>query len=79
MCLCMGVADIHATVVGVQVTGHQVFAAQGPQLYSLVVLGSFTGSLASAYNPAGSNVTSSDCSLLVPQITAGPTGVTGNQ
>lgn len=62
-----------------QVAAHQVFEAQGPQPYSLVVLGSFAGSLASSYNPAGSGVTTDDCSLLVPQITGGPQGVTGNQ
>ena len=62
-----------------QVNAYQVFAAQGPQPYALVVLGKFTGTLASESNPVnGGNSTTGSCQIVLAQITAGPTGLTND-
>lgn len=43
-----------------------------PQLFSLVVQGSFNGELESDYNPGWTKATTTSCSLPVAQITSAP-------
>ena len=62
-----------------QVDGYRVFAAQGPQPYALVVLGKFTGVLASPSNPVnGAATLSGDCQIVAAEITAGPSSLTNS-
>lgn len=62
--------DLDAGLVVITVAGYNI--PFGPQLYSLVVQGSFTGQLESTYNPAWNGVTSTMCSLPVARISSAP-------
>ena len=63
----------------VQVAAHSVFAPYGPQPYSLVALGAFTGQLASAANPASTNDSAQSCQVVAATITLGPSALTNTQ
>ena len=49
-----------------------------PQLFSLVVQGSFSGELESQYNPGWTGATTTSCSLPVAQITSAPAVLSNN-
>lgn len=60
---------------------YQVFSTHGPQPYALAVLGKFSGTLASASNPAkqeGPSAQSATCRIVVVAITDGPQGLTNS-
>lgn len=62
-----------------KVSAFKVFPAQGPQPYALVVLGLFSGVLASPNNPVnGGNSSSGHCGVVVTRISSGPSGLTNN-
>ena len=60
-------------IVLITVTGYNV--PKGPQNYSLAVQGDFKGVLASPRNPSWNRTSAGNCSLPLPQITAGPLGL----
>ncbi|DBA90044.1 TPA: Signal peptide peptidase-like 2A [Trebouxia sp. C0005] len=63
--------NLDAGLVVIKVTAYSAIQ-YGPQLYSLVVQGSFTGQLESTYNPAWNSVTTTVCSLPVAHISSAP-------
>ncbi len=63
--------NLDAGLVVIKVTAYSAIQ-YGPQLYSLVVQGSFTGQLQSTYNPAWNGVTTTICSLPVAHISSAP-------
>ncbi|KAK9815878.1 hypothetical protein WJX72_011193 [[Myrmecia] bisecta] len=73
----VAISYLPAGQVAIEVSAHQVFAAEGPQPYALVVLGQFEGTLASPSNPVGGGTnTSGTCQIVVANITSGPLGLT---
>ena len=63
--------NLDAGLVVIKVSAYSAIQ-YGPQLYSLVVQGSFTGQLQSTYNPAWNGVTATVCSLPVAHISSAP-------
>lgn len=67
-------------IPNLQVDAYKVYFGQGAQPYSLVVLGSFQGTLASPSNPVnGGKLTSGECQVALAQITSGPSGLTNSK
>lgn len=67
------------TFLELQVKGFRV--AVGPQPYALVVIGAFTGVLASPANPvngAAQGSSNGTCQIVVAVITDGPVGLTNH-
>ncbi len=63
-----------------QVNAFQTFVTHGPQAYALVVLGKFSGILASPGNPAnGGTAPPGTCHIIVTTITGGPQGLTNQR
>ncbi|KAL0037541.1 hypothetical protein WJX77_001610 [Trebouxia sp. C0004] len=63
--------NLDAGLVVIKVSAYSAIQ-YGPQLYSLVVQGSFTGQLQSTYNPAWNGATTTSCSLPVAHISSAP-------
>ena len=65
--------NLGAGLVVITVTAFRIKAyPYSPQLFSLVVQGSFTGELESEYNPGWSKTTTTSCTLPVAHITSAP-------
>ena len=63
--------NLDAGLVVIKVTAYSAIQ-YSPQLYSLVVQGSFSGQLQSTYNPAWTGTTTTVCSLPVAHISSAP-------
>lgn len=71
--------NLGAGLVIITVTAFRIKAyPYSPQLFSLVVQGSFTGELESEYNPGWSRTTTTSCTLPVAQIKAAPPVLSNN-